>query len=337
MEALIELCDLIKMVSFVGYNQDDDEEPTLKFVTSVGDYVIEKVLNISEMKQHHKDLPYFLQLSHCNGIVHIFGLHDDSTVFYNPTLRKFKLLRGPICFPPNFVEVVGSGFGYDSKSNVYKCVKIFCNKDCRDLIAMVHTLGTNNWREVKIEREIIESIPNLNNSHWRGLGSIYVKDALYWCCYSYSTQKGLLLSFNMSNEVFCSIQIPHHVVEQLDCRRKLMLVEWNGSVGLFFGVKEANNSDYMYILYELWVIESTTNWIKILKIGPLQRFYWPFTFWKNGEILMNNYNNLYKDEDYRIIASYNVYTKQLKKMVYGVRSKFFFTCVTPYLKTLVSV
>ncbi|XP_062098246.1 uncharacterized protein LOC133804111 [Humulus lupulus] len=190
---------------------------------------------------------------------------------------------------------------------------------------MVHTLGTNSssWRVIKFD--VLEDILNHN------VKGMYCKGAYYWL---YQTRnEGVILSFDMSAEIFCRIPIPYHEVQQkCNCNReRLRLGEWNQSVALFV----ATELNWDSSLYELWVLVDSvdkgfanTHWIKCLITGPLQPQYSPFEFWKDDELFLL--------ADMNEFVSYNVYSQQIRKVHFRgkvIGHKFSTQC----LKTLVSV
>ncbi|XP_062098373.1 uncharacterized protein LOC133804235 [Humulus lupulus] len=276
---------------------------------------------------------YHLVATHCNGIIHMFGQFENlSSVLFNPALREYKLLRGPaLPFSSNLESCVGCGFGYDPKSNTYKYVKIFVYKDYRDPVAMVHTLGTNSssWR--KIEFDVEKNSCSITNE----IPGIYCKGAYYWHCF---TKNGLgILSFDMSNESFRTIPIPHDVQRNSEKEKYITrLGVWNESFALFCSTGPKRNST----CYQLWVMvdsvggvdeDSATRWIKRLKFGPLPRSLQPINFWKDDELLLDNFQ-VREGE----LLSYNIYNKQLRRVPFPGKVAYY-CYVTPCFKSIVSV
>ncbi|KAM6552438.1 hypothetical protein CsatB_013200 [Cannabis sativa] len=294
-----------KMVSFLCLHGLGDRynhsETFLSLVTVSDDFHchIEKVNVFLEIRQR-------LQISHCNGIIHMFSKNHLSSLLFNPTIRGYKFVRGPDPPPNSNVDVRGSGFGYDAKSNIYKLVKIF-----GDVKAMVHTLGTSSssWREVKFD-------------HLEGkmlFPGIYCKGAYYWLCRRMNgvmRNRLMILCFEMCDEKFGVVPIPIPFSNE----EEFILGEWNESVALLN-------------IYQMWVMVDDgirIKWILCLKFGPLPPLYFPMNFWKEDEILLKSY----RDEDG--VVSYNIRTKQLRR-VYVPGRMFYCTHAIPSLKTLFSV
>ncbi|XP_062099635.1 putative F-box/kelch-repeat protein At3g20710 [Humulus lupulus] len=303
---------------------DDDGDGCLPCVVEqvpiVPAEILEQVL-VQDLLQTH-----FIRVSHCNGIIHIFDPYESkSAVLFNPVLREFKLVGGPT-FPfssPNLEQIMGHGFGYDPKSNNYKYVKIFGSENCRDRVAVVHTMGTScsSWREIKVD---VES--RLCFIHPVG-DAIYCKGAYYWHYFS-EGDVSVLLCFDMCEEIFRSIQIPD-CIQPKSKQENLILGDWNGSVALFYTAQYRACSGF----YELWIMTGDdTHWIKRLKIGPLQSTHVPINFWKDDELLLKIYQG-YQDGD---VVSYNIYTQQLRRVPFPHREAGIHYA-TPCLKTLVSL
>ncbi|PON47692.1 hypothetical protein TorRG33x02_322470, partial [Trema orientale] len=258
---------------------------------------------------------------HCNGVIHMYDREIDwIAVLLNPALREFKLLQEP-CLPlsSSFDKFIGCGFGYDPKANVHKYVKIFGSWSFEDPAAIVHTLGTNSWREIKIDVE--------ENHCFLDPRGVYCNGAYYWR--NISKVGNMILSFDMSEEKFHSISYPDHRLQKINLT---VLDAWNESIVLFFFPKRS----WFSSSFEMWVmvdsfggVEGSTYWIKHLEIGPLRRVDYPLAFWKDDELLLET-------NDGRIV-SYNLCTQKLRKVHLPGAVYPGFTSATLCLKSLVTV
>jgi F-box interacting protein len=147
----------------------------------------------------------------CNGILCLSctlwkkrdGHRDyDPLVLWNPATRESKMLPP---FPQqrdlNFVSRFG--FGFDPKTNDYKVVRImnFGDRQCK---VQVYNLSTNSWR-------VLDSSPNPSYFIYKSRFSSYLNGVYYWWArVHYCSYMGprLLLSFDMSNEVFREVLPP---------------------------------------------------------------------------------------------------------------------------------
>ena len=105
-------------------------------------------------KTEERHFPKSIVSTHCNGIIWLFEAFNnpsDANVLFNPSFGEFKFLHTPGLLPKVFS--LGSGFGYDSKTNDYKYVKLFCSSFSlrEESKAFVYSLRNDSWREIKID------------------------------------------------------------------------------------------------------------------------------------------------------------------------------------------
>lgn len=263
--------------------------------------VIEEINFPSVPETEKEDFPVNLSLSHCNGL---FFFHDTFSytgpvfVLCNPELGEFKLLRTP-CFPRSKFIFVGVGFGYDRKANDYKCVKLFSSLT-REVVnrAMVYSLASNSWREVKID---------LNGRSSCVSPGMYHRGVFYWWNTGRQGSGAMVLTFDFSKEEFRTIPLPKHAEKWSGKIWKLTV--WNESVVFFITAENLRHSKS----FEMWVmvenfggVEGFTYWTKHLTIGPLVNIRCPLAFWKEDELLMQT-------RDVQIV-SYNLRTQKSRKL-----------------------
>lgn len=78
----------------------------------------------------------------CNGIICLAGFGEDM-MLCNPVLREYLLVKST----GYSFSRLGMGFGYDSRTDDYKIVRISNVPRYR---AEVTTVGTNTWREIEM-------------------------------------------------------------------------------------------------------------------------------------------------------------------------------------------
>lgn len=260
-----------------------------------------------------------LRGSHCNGVLSLSELLNSSekrVFLYNPSTREFRVL--PTCAINAFFIGV-EGFGYDSKANDYKFVRMFHSAEINDYIAMVYSMGSDSWRQIKVGVEGLVYVSNNVRVLYRGV--------YYWWVPNLSDSSEVLLSFDMSSEEFDIIRLPDSVQKQL-IGPKILSV-WNESL-LIFSVTSKMGS----ISFDIWAMTDCPggvkglSWTKLLTVGPLVGISFPMAFWKNDELLMHT-------EDGRI-ASYNLGSQKLRKFPF--RAVLPIGCfVDLFVKSLVSV
>ncbi|EXB23128.1 F-box/kelch-repeat protein [Morus notabilis] len=261
---------------------------------------------------------FCLEAYHCNGII-CLAKDGEKIVLYNPTLHKYKTFVLESLSDP--WEILGTGFGWDSRANEYKFVRISC--DSNTLIAAVFDFGTNHsWRGISIPEYV----------HSRLYSCVYCKGTCYWLMCS----TDLIISFDMGNEEFHTIHLPD------DCQQyeggALGLTLKDDSVCLFRYPSRPVGRGQMLESIQMWVMDISSNggvqacnysWKKFLTIEHLEEIYYPSTFWKSDELLMKT--------RFGRAVSYNIGTRKLRDLhlpLHGMEVKSIRNPV-PFMKSLV--
>ncbi|KAL5538075.1 hypothetical protein UlMin_043115 [Ulmus minor] len=314
---LRESKQVLSLVSFC--NKEDDNGDSISCV------VEDLSLSLIPSREDVEYCSDFVGFDHCNGIIclfHRFSFHEP-VVLCNPAIKEFKVLPKPLLLED--YQTIGCGFGYDSYDNDYKVVRIFRyiyeGFGATESRAQVYTLGTNSWREIKMD---------IKAYYFRSHQGVYCncKHVYYWPNEEFKGSKDRLISFDMSKETFYSILLPDSV--QKADRDENRLVMWNELLALFL---YSENSLFSQSI-EMWVMVdnldgSSSTWNKHLTIGPLEFIRSPLTFWKNDELFMNT-----RDGE---IVSYNLCSQKLRKLSIPGDALLGWTCVDDYVKSLVSV
>lgn len=154
----------------------------------------------------------------CNGLLcipHYKGFCVDVIYLYNPVLRKFKKLPDS-SFRKRY-DWVAAGFGYQSKTNDYKVIRVCClvgftklgKPKMKRKYAEVYTLSSNSWRRVEISlRPNVRLHGNNRISH-----AIFACGALHWLVDFIEYEDELqcetkILTFDVYNEKFRDIALP---------------------------------------------------------------------------------------------------------------------------------
>ncbi|PON54139.1 F-box domain containing protein [Parasponia andersonii] len=187
---------------------------------------------------------------------------SDTIFLCNPSLREFKLISAP-CLPTHFASAE-FGFGYDPKANDYKFVRILNGADYgvgsnMASRAQVYSLGTDSWREIKMDTKV---------RYYRGRRKgVYLRGVYYWWINALPYYNDMILSFDMCDERFQRIPLPDEV-QRFGAEWRSLAV-WNESLVLFFS---AQNS-WFSTSFEKWVMldifgadEGVTPWIKHLTV-----------------------------------------------------------------------
>ncbi|PON44102.1 F-box domain containing protein [Trema orientale] len=270
-----------------------------------------------------EDLPQFntshVATYHCNGIICLFS-DLKTTMLWNPALMEVKFLpeRGLV-----YREgLLGMGFGYDSRAHDYKIVSIASHYIYRGHYhpsrAEIYTLHNNCWREIEM--------PILRTKVMHG--NVYCKGVCYWLI---QEDNGMILSFDMCDELFHTIPLPDNLGPLQADHMNLMV--WNDSVALL----SYSGHKWHQVSIEIWIMNDSFSggggtrpfyWSKCQTVGPISGIGVPLMFWRSDELLVEG-----RDGD---LVSYNLRTQKLRNIV-PPRTYQISYLACSYVKSLVSL
>lgn len=222
----------------------------------------------------------------CNGII---CFTDQKAFFgrkvflYNPSLKKIKVISHD-CFADSMYDrrrvYSRLGFGFSERDNDLKVVRIHYVKD-RNLRMLgsvppeveVYSLKADCWRRIAADIKCIV--------HHRSVSS---NGAIYWLARKRDRWScDTILSFDVTNEVFCEIALPSESNSFLE-----------GTILVFKGLlafcKDAyRNRDDGVKCYELWVMMEynvTNSWTKLSTFEIDQPVSKVSGFTKSGKLIM---------------------------------------------------
>ncbi|XP_050384220.1 F-box/kelch-repeat protein At3g06240-like [Argentina anserina] len=284
--------------------------------------------------------PWSLKIvGHCDGIVCLTS--KDHVVLCNPAIKEFKFLpKSYLLLPPKHRDdydneddyydalasnPIGVGFGYDSRGEVYKVVRVvafssgyvFTSHPSR---AEVYTLSAHSWKEINIDPDTCIM--------WTPSSEIYCKGFFYWSGLTYPTPgnaKDVIISFEMSGETFHEISLPESIVFGSGVCTSLAV--WKGSIALLSYEYEERTSKLLHI----WVMDDCDGlknvWRNLLSIGPVEGDI-PLIFWRSDEVLVVT-------TDGRVV-SYNLSTQVHKYFpIYGIEDHQYIQAVV-YVNSIIS-
>lgn len=279
----------------------------------------------------------FRIVGHCNGIICV-QLNAAEVVLWNPAIHEAPKLLPPE--PYLDVHISSSrryrdmsqalGFGYDPKTNDYKVVDIGYPgnelygeyDDGNDHIIytpkpVVYSLGTDTWREIATG-----SLETETTNLWPEDFQFYLKGMCYWVGHEQSKLvdggadmlvediRDVIISFDMRDEVFHDILLPHVYCLSSTVFYNIRLLLWyHKSVALFgcYCRGHTNESFGIWVLHEEFGNRPNNNyynatWTKHHAFD-LTSTHKPLAFWKSDEIL------LVSAYGYQPLFSYNLHTK----------------------------
>ncbi|XP_062006362.1 putative F-box protein At3g24700 [Rosa rugosa] len=280
-----------------NHNDDEDSHPhcvveDIYFPTAMG----------LKTKGHNIELPgsyggeTIYILGHCDGIICLV-YHSGGLVFYNPSIREFKIIP-PSCLTESF-SCVG-GFGYDPKCKDYKVVNIVpSGEDSYDhnqrLViypprAEVYTLGTDSWRQIKIDYLETET-----TSFWPDIYQMCYKGVFYWLgheqdkeylCYydrlSSPSIRDVILLYDTGEEVFRTRLLPDSFKDLGLHALSMSLTVWNGSIALFGFTYWGPDIES----FKIWMMDDFGSWTKHLTYETIMGIYLSLVLWRSDDVVM---------------------------------------------------
>lgn len=268
-----------------------------------------------------QDVEELVVFGPCNGILCLFGVPADRNddygrsngiVLWNPATRESKTV--PIIHRPPTVPSTFSfsfGFGIDPKTNDYKVIRIL-NFNFLLCVVEVYSLSTDSWRMIDTSlnpnyRVNSPRFPSYLNGvhHW-------------WACERGNRDRRLMLSFDMSNEVFQEILLPP--LNERPTFEAIAVI--NDSVALI-----VVNNDRGRKCYDVWVMNESgleRTWTMSLTIGPRPQFSSLVELRDDGLVLLRNENGW--------LVLYDPRTQEQRELIYGNSFQ-----VVGYIETLTAL
>ncbi|KAF3951435.1 hypothetical protein CMV_022904 [Castanea mollissima] len=212
----------------------------------------------------------------CNGLVCLARdllSYDSSYILWNPCVRKFTRTSKPIvsyCTHGGFEET--TGFGFDSKTNDYKVVRVVRLLDREDedgssLKVEVYSLATDEWRMVTT------GLPS--GCVVRGREPLaFVNGALHWIAFRRTTTnnfQSFVMVFDLGDEVIREIALPEFLNgfdgDQYWVRMSISV--YKNSLALF------HQQDFSSPCLNIWVMKEyvdESSWAKIVTMVDDQGF-----------------------------------------------------------------
>ncbi|GMH11001.1 hypothetical protein Nepgr_012842 [Nepenthes gracilis] len=221
----------------------------------------------------------------CNGLICLRELRSREPVaIWNPIMGQYSILPEPTSISD---DKVVAGFGFCSRTNRYKVLRVFHEKQApaSKWATEIHDFGVDRkWRRIG---DAPYAIPSL-------IPGFYINNSLHWIVdYASSTScDELICSFDFVNENFTSI--PQPPIFSFDQRNKY---HWS-NLGILRGCLSICAIDARVFRpdVQVWVMEEygvPESWVKKLSIRDPAVDWWdPYrwiqvtNFLKNGKILI---------------------------------------------------
>lgn len=222
---------------------------------------------------------FFTIVGSCNGLL---CLSDDRVYFmntiilWNPSIKKSVLLPKPNMIYSSYGSFIQClGFGFDPVGNDYKVVRItYVDLPNKPQIE-VYKLSSGVWQDM--------SFLELGCVVYNRSRQIYVNGASHWIA-RYLDLYDLIVSFDMSLEVFRTVMLPVHLASN-DPSRSHDLMLYKGSLALTsWSVAGAEPCFCVYVMQEYRVEKSWTQKFRF-DFSSIEEFVRPLWIREQGEVV----------------------------------------------------
>lgn len=268
--------------------------------------------------------------SQCNGLLCISDKDEGTILLCNPVTKQSKVLSTSCIVDQYDFRVTDLlGFGYDSRANEYKIIRVvsfevdeFTFLRHGPSRAEVYSLSTDSWREINYTEPETGRCACADSED-----EAYCSGVYYWMVRD--IDKVRIVSFDMCAEEFRMVPIPNDM-QRLDLRKNLAV--WNECVAMMLYPMWSPRIDEPGIPFiEMWVMNkdgsssSSSSWTKRQTIRLSGDIKGPLTFWKSDELLVD-------DKNFRVVT-YNLHTQRIVNLplenVMWCRATFFVKSLVP--------
>nr|POE85753.1 f-box/kelch-repeat protein [Quercus suber] len=220
---------------------------------------------------------YFQLVGSANGL---FCLYDENRfILWNPCIRKFITLPNPSVEFPCYLA-----FGFDSRTNDYKVVRIAYRSNTRyegakPPLVEVYSVSEGSWRVTSAGDSYP---PKITIRNWHPEAAS-LNGAVYFVANDWGNTSSKVLSFNLGDEVFRMISLPNG---KSGLYAHIFTSVFKGLLSLICYEQWHMDEHYscsIWVMKEYGVVDS---WTKQFTID-LNMGYWKVLgFWKNDHVLV---------------------------------------------------
>ncbi|KAH7834291.1 hypothetical protein Vadar_014591 [Vaccinium darrowii] len=268
-------------------------------------------------------LHFYFLMGYVKGLFCVF--EQDSYFFWNPSIRKSIGLPKPGITKKTHGSLVDFlGFGFDSRSNDYKLVRVVSLSRTKPSemeevnLVEIYSLNAGLW---KVSSRAGDSFPP---GYYLETPSAYLKGAIHWAAEPLRHRiDAVVLSFDLSDEVFKTISLPSDLASASDMETSVV---W-GSLSLICEdtFDRANKSCSIWIMKEYGVVDSWYKYVKIDLTGGIKGV---IGIRNNGHILLEGDKPRHWE-----LSSYDPRSKEVKLL--GINGTIGHFSVDAYEENLV--
>ncbi|CAK7327605.1 unnamed protein product [Dovyalis caffra] len=203
---------------------------------------------------------YFRIIGSCNGLIclaNIFERITISFILWNPLLQKYVNVKPRILGPVySFI-----GFGYDSRANDYKLVRIvnfqkskFLSKNAPEM--ELYSLNEGSWRS------ITQRTPLRYDTDQR-FSQAFLNGVVHWIALRADQHEGssnVVLGFDMRDEIFLEIALPDSLANVTPSCLSLLVYK-ESSISVCQASFQSSVQFHIWVMKEYGVVDS---WTKLM-------------------------------------------------------------------------
>ncbi|KAL7161737.1 hypothetical protein ACSBR2_042249 [Camellia fascicularis] len=244
---------------------------------------------------------FFWAIEYAKGLFCLFK--KDRFFLWNPSIRKSMAMPKPMIKTPARYH----GFGFDPRTNDYKVVRIvdfhrnkLFNEEPTTHIE-VYSLNAGSW---KILSGANNSFPDEITIAFFGRFTSYLEGAIHFPAYMKISNDPLILSFDLSDEVFQTMLLPDGI---FGLETMVITSVFGGLLSLLcYEFTPGYNSCSIWIMKEYGVVDSLCKQLTVDLSGGITRV---LGMRNNGHVLLN----VKRASDW-VLSSYDPSDQQIKNL-----------------------
>ncbi|KAJ8759476.1 hypothetical protein K2173_007089 [Erythroxylum novogranatense] len=196
-------------------------------------------------------MPHQWVVGSIHNLICIFSLLQDIYIWHPVITRYIHATQHE--FTGTDICMMILGFGFDAVTNDYKVVKMAVGGGEFNFKAQVFSLKAGKWRDIRGQWLVPEGV------YFGAVATgFFVNGAIHWLG-SRANQEHVILTFDVLNECFYSIELPDALSDPLAC---IFLCEIKGSLAI---IHNDDTKDDVPGCCNIW--EMRDSWTKICSFG----------------------------------------------------------------------
>ncbi|CAL5442270.1 unnamed protein product [Camellia sinensis] len=271
-----------------------------------------------EMPIKSRCLPFFYAIGYAKGLFCLF--EQDRFFLWNPSIRKSMAMPKPTIK----VAFHRHGFGFDPRNNDYKVVRIvnfYPTMEAPTTHIEVYSLNAGSWKMSSTGRN---SYPVEITIGYTGRFASYLEGAVHFAANMWNSNDPLILSFDLSDEVFQTMMLPNGMV---GVSTEEMWTSVFGGLLSLLCYEDAAPNQYcsIWIMKEYGVVDS---WCKQFTVDLSGGITEVLGMRNNGHVLLET-----KTTRNWVLSSYDPSNHQIKNL--GIHASSYHFVVDTYEENLV--